>query len=794
MTQTIVITSGKGGVGKTNASVNIGVELGQRKYRTCLFDADLGLANVNILLGIQPEFTLDDCIFGDKDLSQIVLQTRFGIDIIPGSSGIEQMANLTKEELAALISSFAIMQKYDYFLIDTSAGIARGVLAFCLASKETIIVITSESTSLTDGYALLKVMALNHYSGTVKILVNKSPNVPAAKETYLRFREVVNKHLNIKIAPAGIILNDPKVEASVSSQEPLLSLYPDSVASQCIKALVDNLLKKHSDQTGEADFASFWQRYFDFAQGDLPSPVEPLPRKSPKKSFQLLNTAEEESGPAERPQAVSKQQPPVPTPSTYLEDKKPEQKSTAPFVTDSNIFELSSLPSPTPLLATGFNLHCLGKLTPELLLEIVSCEPVLLAKALKMSVVPESLRDGGGINRVTSRKQLVEKLGFAPLYNLFCNSAIQRALEPMSPEVEGLVTSFWLHSYSCGILAEGLARVLKYPFPEEAFIAGLIHDIGRLALSTHYPSTYNQHSANFQDDSTIQETEEQLFKMSHGELGAEALKKWQFNDFLVDGVRFHTEPVKKVQTGFDLVKIVYLACRIHNVDVIDKESSQLGQNLLRLSTEQLQKLLVNTRKSKEQLARKFNINSAREQQTSSSQEIQDRFRQQAKDYATLRTVLPAGHGNSQTSRLISSILQAFEILFDIKPALCLFPDETATLLKLIPPSHSSASEKLSHIEFSLSWEKSPVVRSFISGEIKTVMAGESSGVIPLADRQLLRSLGSEGFVSVPLVSRQQTRGIIIFGIAKSELSQIFSKQDRLTQFGHQAACFIPPGD
>ena len=148
MTKTIVITSGKGGVGKTNISVNTALELAKRDYRTCLFDADFGLANVDIILGLHPEKTLNDVIYGDKNLEDIILHSEAGIDIIPGSSGIEKIANLTSDKISELVSAFSQLSEYDYFLIDTSSGISKSVISFCLAGTETFVVITSEATSL----------------------------------------------------------------------------------------------------------------------------------------------------------------------------------------------------------------------------------------------------------------------------------------------------------------------------------------------------------------------------------------------------------------------------------------------------------------------------------------------------------------------------------------------------------------------------------------------------------------------------------------------------------------------
>ena len=133
MTRTITITSGKGGVGKTNISVNVALHLASLGYRTCLFDADLGLANINILLGLSPEYNLEDVISDRHSLQDIIIRNYKGIDIIPGSSGVEEMANLESDQVDHLIQSFSELDGYDFLLFDTSAGVSRNVLAFCLS-------------------------------------------------------------------------------------------------------------------------------------------------------------------------------------------------------------------------------------------------------------------------------------------------------------------------------------------------------------------------------------------------------------------------------------------------------------------------------------------------------------------------------------------------------------------------------------------------------------------------------------------------------------------------------------
>jgi MinD-like ATPase involved in chromosome partitioning or flagellar assembly/HD-like signal output (HDOD) protein len=790
MTQTIVITSGKGGVGKTNISVNTAIELAQRNYRTCLFDADLGLANVNILLGIHPENSLDDYIFGDKNLDEIVIQTKFGVDIIPGSSGIEQMANLNQEEISELVTSFSAIKGYDYFLIDTSSGISRGVIAFCLASNQTIIIITSEATSLTDAYALLKVMALNNYTGTVKILVNKSPSVPQAKETYLRFKKVVNRHLKIDIAPAGIILNDPNIESAVTRQEPALTLFPDSIASQCIRALVSNIVKDETQGDPEDDFSEFWQRYFDFSFLD-PSqparPASPVHEIAPMKSCQQNSPEGCSPLPPVVPSAISSTIPSMAQIQLKAENSNPPLPETiAPFAYNGGIFEIENLASPTPLLAKALELQIQGEVTDKTLLEIVSCDPVLMVKTLQMACKPDA--DVGRTKRVTTRYQLVQELGTEALTNQLSTMTMQRALFHQTPtDTSKLATSFWAHSYRSALLAENIAEISVYPFPEEAFIAGLIHDIGRLALQTDHSEVYAQSPNTFCHEETLLDREQRIFGMNHAQIGAKALRSWNLDSFLVDAVQYHSESLSSIETAFSLVKIVFLACRLAESQEIDKETNMLGETLFGLSATQLQGLRTNADEKTQQLADQFHIPLVEETEDNNREETQTRFKRQAMDYTLLQGVLPCTPSARELPEIIRTIFQAFNILFSINPALCLMPDSHHRYLQAIEYPDCFGWGTLADIQFSLQWENSLVVKSFITGELKTVIESENTGPLPLADRQLLSSLGTQGIACVPMATHKVNRGVIVFGIQKTDLEKIHSLRNRLEQFGTQAA-------
>lgn len=257
MANIITITSGKGGVGKTSISLNLSLALAAAGHRVCLFDADLGLANVNILTGIYPEYGLEDVINGHKGLPDIMIRDFQGVDIIPGSSGVEQLADLKAREAERLIRAFLDIRSYDFFIFDTSAGISAQVLAFCRASREMVLVVTPEPTSLTDAYSLLKVLAKRGGLPPVRVVVNQVKTAASARSAYSKLRNTVKKFLNLKISALGVVAHDANVPISVVSQIPFTMLFPDTDASRCIRTMALKLVK-----AGQKDMPLeiFWDR------------------------------------------------------------------------------------------------------------------------------------------------------------------------------------------------------------------------------------------------------------------------------------------------------------------------------------------------------------------------------------------------------------------------------------------------------------------------------------------------------------------------------------------------------
>ncbi|RLC30350.1 MAG: hypothetical protein DRH37_05560 [Deltaproteobacteria bacterium] len=261
MARIITVTSGKGGVGKTNISANLAICLADQGYRTCLFDTDLGLANINILLGLYPEHDLGDLISGEKHIKDILIRDFKGVDIIPGSSGIEKIADLDSEKVERLIKGFSELDAdYDFFIFDTSAGVSKNVISFCLASSDIILVLKPEPTSLTDAYALIKILSLNGYEGAARVIVNQCTDMRSSRIVYAKFSETLRKFLSVKLLFLGAIFHDPNVSRAVKLQEPFVTLSPKSVAAICIRRIATELTGREVEESGAFSFGAFWEK------------------------------------------------------------------------------------------------------------------------------------------------------------------------------------------------------------------------------------------------------------------------------------------------------------------------------------------------------------------------------------------------------------------------------------------------------------------------------------------------------------------------------------------------------
>lgn len=256
------ITSGKGGVGKTNVVGNLAIAYQRMGKRVLIFDADLGLANIDIIFGINPKHTIEDVINGKKELSQIIVNGPEGVSIIPASSGVQELSHLSEGHKINLLNEFDILNSmFDILLIDTSAGISSNVIYFNLAAQERIVVVTPEPTSITDAYALMKLMFKQHGTDNFFILLNMVKNETEAKSVYKHLSRVIDKFMSsISIDYAGFIPWDNCLYEAVSKRMPVTCCYPEASSSQSFKALAKCILSRANDRSNDGNIKFFWRR------------------------------------------------------------------------------------------------------------------------------------------------------------------------------------------------------------------------------------------------------------------------------------------------------------------------------------------------------------------------------------------------------------------------------------------------------------------------------------------------------------------------------------------------------
>lgn len=231
----IAVTSGKGGVGKTSFTVNLALALIEYGHRVLILDGDLGMANVDVACGITPRYTMEHLLSGEKTLEEIIVQGPRGLGILPGGSGVLEMANLERTRLVKVLSNLGRLEKLaDILLIDTGAGMNHTVLNFLRAADDIIVLTTPEPTALTDAYALLK--AFKREGGTlVNVVVNRVSQEAEARGTFERLETAVQKFLQGSLSLLGWVYDDPLVSRAVMQQEPLALAYPQSSANRCIQ-------------------------------------------------------------------------------------------------------------------------------------------------------------------------------------------------------------------------------------------------------------------------------------------------------------------------------------------------------------------------------------------------------------------------------------------------------------------------------------------------------------------------------------------------------------------------------
>ena len=263
MAKIITITSGKGGVGKSNTVINIALSLQNLGKKVLILDADLGLANIEVLLGIIPNYNLSNVLNGQTNILEIIEQNEDGIRFISGGSGIRELMFLTPEQITHFANSISELEKIvDFILIDTSAGITEAVLSFCKLAHEVLFVTTPEPTSITDAYALIKTFQGQYEEDLplLKLLINKSETANEAQQVYMKLASVCKHFLNINLQYMGFIPFDYNVMKAAKLQKPITKSYPKSKASIAYKSVAQSLISLPIEKDRALEKKSFFKQ------------------------------------------------------------------------------------------------------------------------------------------------------------------------------------------------------------------------------------------------------------------------------------------------------------------------------------------------------------------------------------------------------------------------------------------------------------------------------------------------------------------------------------------------------
>ncbi len=258
----LAITSGKGGVGKTNVSTNLAIALARQGNSVCVFDADTSLANVNILLNLRPTRTLEHLIRGEADISEIQIKAPGDITIIPAASGVAEFADLSADQQQLLLDALLTLeQNHDYLIIDTAAGIGRNVTTFLASVPHCLLVVTPEPTSLTDAFALMKVLRRQPDSPQIHILTNMVDGYPESVDVYKRLRAACKRYLGTEPQYYGYLTRDDAMRRAVQRQVPVLIASPGAPVSAQFMSLARSADRLFTNSTNKA-FSLFWQKLF----------------------------------------------------------------------------------------------------------------------------------------------------------------------------------------------------------------------------------------------------------------------------------------------------------------------------------------------------------------------------------------------------------------------------------------------------------------------------------------------------------------------------------------------------
>jgi len=261
-TRVIAITSGKGGVGKTNIVANLGFALSRLGKKVLILDADLGLGNLDVLLGLTPKFNLSHVISGEKGLDEIMMDGPGGMKILPAASGIQELTRLTEDQRMQILEGLdGAIDSIDILLIDTAAGISPNVMYFNTTAQDILVVVTPDPTSITDAYALMKVLSLKYAEKSFKLMVNQAASIDEAREVFEQLKLVADRFLDISIEYIGHAFFDKNVTKSVRRQKLVSEICPDSRVSRCFDSLAKGICGSYNKGACKGGNGLFLERF-----------------------------------------------------------------------------------------------------------------------------------------------------------------------------------------------------------------------------------------------------------------------------------------------------------------------------------------------------------------------------------------------------------------------------------------------------------------------------------------------------------------------------------------------------
>ena len=248
-TRIIAVGSGKGGVGKTSITVNLGLALQQMDKKVLIMDVDLGMANVDIMLGLTPRYNLSHILQGKCSFEDALMEGPDRLNILPGTSGVEDLVNISYREVGRLLEACARMEEeYDIILLDIGAGVHNSIINFLMASDETLVILTPEPTAIMDAYSLVKILSSRDYGNKVGLIVNQVDSEKEAEKVGSRMSKVIHQYLDFSIKFQAYIPYDHNVQKAVKKQDPVMTLYPDCSAGIAINKLACKLIDREEEK------------------------------------------------------------------------------------------------------------------------------------------------------------------------------------------------------------------------------------------------------------------------------------------------------------------------------------------------------------------------------------------------------------------------------------------------------------------------------------------------------------------------------------------------------------------